>query len=117
MVTVLPLNDTGCAAALDAANSTAAMQASNRSMCASGSRRGNKCGTPQGLMQYSGSSRHQRGKAVDHVAFPYRSSSHLVLLHVVAESGPWQKHGLDVDYDRHISSSDAHAQVPTGEVE
>ncbi len=55
--------------------------------------------------------------AMDKIAFPYRSSSHLVLLHVVAESGAWEKHGLEVDYDRHISSTDAHRCVPTGEVE
>ena len=54
---------------------------------------------------------------MDHVAFPYRSSSHLVLLHVIAESGAWEKHGLSVDYDRPISSEDAHRCVPTGEVE
>jgi ABC-type nitrate/sulfonate/bicarbonate transport system substrate-binding protein len=54
---------------------------------------------------------------MDRIAFPYRSNSHLVLLHVVAESGAWQKHGLEVDYDRHISSGDAHRMVPTGEVE
>ena len=39
---------------------------------------------------------------MDEVAFPYRSSSHLVLLHVISESGAWQKQGLDVDYDRYI---------------
>ncbi len=54
---------------------------------------------------------------MDQVAFPYRSSSHLVLLHVVAESGAWEKHGISVDYDRHISSGDAHRAVPTAEVE
>src|SRR5262249_45014752 len=54
---------------------------------------------------------------MDHVAFPYRSSSHLVLLHVVAASGAWEKYGLDVDYDRHISSGDAHRAVPAAEVE
>src|SRR5437763_8226884 len=54
---------------------------------------------------------------MEHVAFPYRSSSHLVLLHVVAESGAWQKYGLDVDYDRRISSGEAHRAVPAGEVE
>src|ERR1700741_5360305 len=54
---------------------------------------------------------------MDKVAFPYRSSSHLVLLHVVAASGGWQRQGLDVDYDRQISSTDAHRLVPTGEVE
>ena len=54
---------------------------------------------------------------MDRIAFPYRSSSHLVLLHVIAESGSWRKYGLDVDYDRHISSGDAHKMVPSGEVE
>ena len=54
---------------------------------------------------------------MDRISFPYRSASHLVLLHVIAESGSWQKYGLDVDYDRHISSSDAHKMVPSGEVE
>jgi ABC-type nitrate/sulfonate/bicarbonate transport system substrate-binding protein len=54
---------------------------------------------------------------MDKVAFPYRSSSHLVFLHVVAESGAWEKHGLNVDYDRQISSTEAHRAVPLGEVE
>jgi ABC-type nitrate/sulfonate/bicarbonate transport system substrate-binding protein len=54
---------------------------------------------------------------VDHVAFPYRSSSHLSLLHVIAESGAWEKYGLDVEYDRYISSSEAHRAVPAGDVE
>src|SRR5262245_37329316 len=54
---------------------------------------------------------------MDNIAFPYRSSSHLELLHVVAESGAWEKHGLRVDYDRHISSTEAHRAVPAGDVE
>jgi ABC-type nitrate/sulfonate/bicarbonate transport system substrate-binding protein len=54
---------------------------------------------------------------MDKISFPYRSSSHLVLLHVVAQSGAWEKHGLDVDYDRQISSTEAHRAVPLGEVE
>jgi ABC-type nitrate/sulfonate/bicarbonate transport system substrate-binding protein len=54
---------------------------------------------------------------VDKIAFPYRSSGHLELLHVIAESGSWAKYGLDVAYDKKISSADAHALVPTGEVE
>ena len=54
---------------------------------------------------------------VDRVAFPYRSSSHLVLLHVVAESGAWERHGLEVDYNRYISSSEAHRAIPAGDVE
>lgn len=54
---------------------------------------------------------------MDHIAFPYRSSSHLTLLHVVAESGAWEKYGLEVDYDRYISSSEAHRAIPSGAVE
>jgi ABC-type nitrate/sulfonate/bicarbonate transport system substrate-binding protein len=54
---------------------------------------------------------------MDKVAFPYRAADHLPLLHVVAESGAWEKHGLDVNYNYQISSADAHRLVPTGEVE
>lgn len=54
---------------------------------------------------------------MDKLKFPYRSAGHLVLLHVVQESGAWARQGLEVDYDRHISSSDAHKLVPKGEVE
>ncbi len=54
---------------------------------------------------------------MDKVAFPYRASSHLVLLHVIAESGSWERHGLEVNYDYQISSSEAHRAVPAGEVE
>jgi hypothetical protein len=48
------------------------------------------------------------GGTMDKIAFPYRSASHLVLLHVIAESGAWEKQGLEVDYDQHISSTEAH---------
>jgi ABC-type nitrate/sulfonate/bicarbonate transport system substrate-binding protein len=54
---------------------------------------------------------------LDHVNFPYRSAGHLALLHVVSESGSWAKHGLNVNYNYQISSSDAHDLVPKGEVE
>ena len=54
---------------------------------------------------------------MDHVQFPYRSSSHLLLMHVVNECGAWERHGLDVDYDKGINRDDAHDLVPTGEVE
>lgn len=54
---------------------------------------------------------------MDHVSFPYRASSHLALLHVVAESGAWERQGLEVDYNWHISSNDAHRDIPTGDVE
>jgi NitT/TauT family transport system substrate-binding protein len=54
---------------------------------------------------------------VDHISFPYRSFSHLTLLHVIAESGSLEKHGLEVDYDRYISSTEAHRAIPNGEVE
>ncbi len=54
---------------------------------------------------------------LDKISFPYRAGVHLALLHVIAESGSWEKHGLDVNYDYQISSTDAHRLVPTGEVE
>jgi ABC-type nitrate/sulfonate/bicarbonate transport system substrate-binding protein len=54
---------------------------------------------------------------MDHVNFPYRASGHLAVLHVVHESGGWQKQNLDVNYAYKISSTDAHRLIPTGEVE
>jgi ABC-type nitrate/sulfonate/bicarbonate transport system substrate-binding protein len=54
---------------------------------------------------------------VDKVHFPYRSESHLPFLHVIGESGSWQKHGLEVEYDYFISSEDAHNNVANGSVE
>src|SRR5437016_371290 len=54
---------------------------------------------------------------MDKVQFPYRSDSHLPFLHVVAESGSWAKHGLQVEYDYFISSEDAHNNVANGSVE
>ncbi len=54
---------------------------------------------------------------MDKVTFPYRAGAHLALLHVVGQSGSWEKHGLDVDYERHISSTDAHKSVTTGAVD
>jgi ABC-type nitrate/sulfonate/bicarbonate transport system substrate-binding protein len=54
---------------------------------------------------------------LDTVLFPYRSGTHLVLLHVIAESGSWEKHGLRVEYRKHISSSRAHDAVLKGEVD
>ncbi len=54
---------------------------------------------------------------VDHINFPYRSDSHLPFLHVVSESGSWEKYGLDVDYNYKITSADAHLQVPSEETE
>ncbi|HXP95006.1 MAG TPA: ABC transporter substrate-binding protein [Candidatus Binatia bacterium] len=54
---------------------------------------------------------------MDKIKFPYRSSSHLPMLHVVAESGSWEKYGLEVEYDKRISSRDAHAGVLSGDVE
>jgi ABC-type nitrate/sulfonate/bicarbonate transport system substrate-binding protein len=54
---------------------------------------------------------------MDKVQFPYRSDSHLPFLHVVAESGSWEKHGLQVDYNKFISSEDAHKNVASGAVE
>ncbi|HWP60692.1 MAG TPA: ABC transporter substrate-binding protein [Candidatus Acidoferrales bacterium] len=54
---------------------------------------------------------------MDKVHFPYRSASHLTLLHVIAESGSWEKHGLHVEYDYRIASEDAHKGVASGELE
>ena len=54
---------------------------------------------------------------MDKIHFPYRSSSHLVFLHVVAESGSWERYDLDVEYDTYISSEDAHKHVADGSVE
>ncbi|MDX1483244.1 MAG: ABC transporter substrate-binding protein [Alphaproteobacteria bacterium] len=54
---------------------------------------------------------------VDHVSFPYRAPSHLPFLHVVSESGSWEKHGLEVNYNYKISSSDAHLEIPNQDVE
>jgi ABC-type nitrate/sulfonate/bicarbonate transport system substrate-binding protein len=51
------------------------------------------------------------------VHFPYRSPTHLSFLHVVGESGSWEKHGLDVNYDFRISAHDAHRLVADGSIE
>jgi ABC-type nitrate/sulfonate/bicarbonate transport system substrate-binding protein len=54
---------------------------------------------------------------MDKVQFPYRSESHLPFLHVVGHSGSWEKHGLQVEYDKFISSEDSHKNVANGTVE
>jgi len=54
---------------------------------------------------------------MDHIQFPYRSSSHLALMHVINETGAWERNGLKVDFDKIISRGDAHDLVPTGQVE
>lgn len=54
---------------------------------------------------------------MDKIKFPYRSDGHLAFLHVVHESGTWEKHGLEVDYDFFISAQDSHRAVAKGEVE
>ena len=54
---------------------------------------------------------------MDTVYFPYRSGTHLVLLHVIGHSGSWEKHGLRVEYNKYISSSRSHDAVLKGEVE
>lgn len=54
---------------------------------------------------------------MDKVSFPYRATTHLAFLHVVAESGSWAKHGLEVDYNWQIAKSDAHNAVAKGDVE
>ena len=54
---------------------------------------------------------------MDKIKFPYSSDGHLEFLHVVYESGSWEKHGLQVEYDFFISAEDAHRSVAKGEVE
>jgi ABC-type nitrate/sulfonate/bicarbonate transport system substrate-binding protein len=54
---------------------------------------------------------------MDKVKFPYRSDGHLALLHVIHESGAWDRQGLDVEYDLYIGPDEAHAAVQKGEVE
>lgn len=54
---------------------------------------------------------------MDKINFPYRSSTHLPLLHVISESGSWAKYGLDVDYDQRIGSSHAHEAILAGDIE
>jgi len=54
---------------------------------------------------------------MDHIHFPYRSTSHLALMHVINDSGAWARNDLDVEFDKIISRGDAHELVPKGEVE
>ena len=54
---------------------------------------------------------------MDKVTFPFRSSTHLPLLHVIAESGSWEKYGLEVEYNKRITSGDAHRRVMSGDVD
>jgi ABC-type nitrate/sulfonate/bicarbonate transport system substrate-binding protein len=54
---------------------------------------------------------------MDKIKFPYRSADHLALLHVIQESGAWEKYGLQVDYNVYIGPDEAHAAVNKGEVE
>ena len=54
---------------------------------------------------------------MEKINFPYRSETHLPFLHVVGQSGAWEKHGLQVDYDKSITSEDAHSKVANGSVE
>lgn len=54
---------------------------------------------------------------MDKIKFPYRSDGHLALLHVIHESGAWEKYGLSVDYDFFIGPDEAHEAVKKGEVE
>lgn len=54
---------------------------------------------------------------MDTIRFPYRSSIHLQLLHVIAHSGAWEKHGLNVEYDQFIGSDEAHEAVLNGHAE
>ena len=54
---------------------------------------------------------------MERITFPYRTVTHLPLLHVIGESGAWEKQGLDVEYDRRISAEAAHDAVASGDVD
>lgn len=54
---------------------------------------------------------------MDHIQFPYRSSSHLALMHVIQHCGAWERNGIVCDYDKPIGRDDAHELVPKGEIE
>jgi ABC-type nitrate/sulfonate/bicarbonate transport system substrate-binding protein len=54
---------------------------------------------------------------MDHIKFPYRSSGHLALMHVINDTGAWERNGLDVEFDKPIGKHEAHELVPKGEVE
>ena len=54
---------------------------------------------------------------MDKIHFPYRADSHLRLLHVIQESGAWEKQGLDVEYDYCISAEEAHRGIADGTIE
>lgn len=54
---------------------------------------------------------------MEKINFPYRSETHLPFLHVVGRSGSWEKYGLRVDYNKFISSQDAHDNIANGSVE
>jgi ABC-type nitrate/sulfonate/bicarbonate transport system substrate-binding protein len=54
---------------------------------------------------------------MDKIHFPYRASSHLALMHVIAECGAFERQNLDVEYQKQIDREEAHRLVPTGEVE
>lgn len=54
---------------------------------------------------------------MEEIRFPYRASSHLPLLEVLAGSGVWERHGLEVDSSSFISAEDAHRGVAHGSVE
>ena len=53
----------------------------------------------------------------DHINFPFRSASHLALMHDVNDCGAWDRQNLVVDYDKYIGRSDAHKMIPSGEIE
>ena len=61
-------------------------------------------------------------KGIEHAKYgqnliSLRAQTHLNLLHVIAGSGSWANHGLDVNYDFQIKSADAHHAIEKGEIE
>lgn len=54
---------------------------------------------------------------MDHIKFPYRSSGHLALMHVVNDTGAWERNGLEVEFATAINKHEAHEMVIKGDVE
>lgn len=54
---------------------------------------------------------------MDHIKFPYRSSGHLALMHVINETGAWERNGLSVEFNKPIGKHEAHDLALKGEVE
>lgn len=56
-------------------------------------------------------------RLMDTIQFPYRSGSHLPLLHTIDESGAWTDRDLNVEYDYFIGMDESHEKLASNEVE